>query len=158
MVRPHAPRGAELRPRRGDDEQRGQRPALGQRAHEIKRSGVGPVQVLESEHNRLRPRGSQNPCGHRRELSAAQLLWRELRWSVLRQEDIDERREQRRVFGWVEADQTQSILEVGQALFGGQVCAEAQPAPFGDRMQRRILQQLCRRPFGPSVGVSPRRP
>jgi hypothetical protein len=36
-----------------------------------------------------------------------------------------EAREQRRVFGWVEADQTQSILEVGQAMFGRQVRAEA---------------------------------
>jgi hypothetical protein len=43
MMRPHAPGRAELRPRRRDDEQRGLRPALGQRAHEIERSRVGPV-------------------------------------------------------------------------------------------------------------------
>ena len=151
MVRPHAPGRAELRPRRRDDQQRRLRPALGQRAHEIERSRVGPVQVLEGEHDCLRPRGRQNPCRHRRQLPAAQLLWREFRGPVLWQEDIDQGREQRRVFGWVQADQTQSVLEVGQALFGGQVRAEALPAPFGDRMQRRILQQLRRRPLDPGV-------
>ena len=151
MVRPHAPARVELRPRRRDDQQRRLRPALGQRAHEIERSRVGPVQVLEGEHDRLRSRGRQNPCRHRRQLPAAQLLRREFRCAVLRQEDIDQRREQRRVFGWVEADQNQRILEVGQALVGGQVRAEAVPAPFGDRMQRRILQQLRRRPLDPGV-------
>ena len=151
MVRPHAPRRAELWPRRRDDEQRRLRPALGQTAHEIERSRVGPVQVLEGEHNCLRPCGRQNPCRHRRQLPAAQLLWREFRCAVLWQEDIDQRREQRRVFGWVEADQFQSVLEVGQALFGGQVRAEALAAPFGDRMQRRVLQQLRRRPLDPGV-------
>ena len=151
MVRPHAPRRAELRPRRRDDEQRRLRPALGQRAHEIERSRVGPVQVLEGEHDCLRPRGRQNPCRHRRQLPAAQLLWREFRRPILWQEDIDQRREQRRVFGWIQTDQNQSILEVGQALFGGQVRAEALPAPFGDRMQGRVLQQLRRRPLDPGV-------
>ena len=35
-----------------------------------------------------------------------------------RQRNVDERREQGRVFGWVEADQPQRVLEVGEALFG----------------------------------------
>ena len=151
MVRPHAPRGTELRPRRRDDEQGRLRPALGQRAHEIERSRVGPVQVLEGEHDCLHPRGRQNPGRHRRQLPAAQLLWREFRDAILGQEDIDQGRKQRRIFGWVEADQTQSILEVGQALFGRQVRAEALAAPFGDRMQGRVLQQLRRRPLDPGV-------
>ena len=151
MVRPHAPRWAELRPRRRDDQQRRLRPAFGERAHEIERSRVGPVQVLKSEHYRLRPGGRQDPCRHRRQLSAAQLLWREFRRPILWQEDIDQRREQRRIFGWIQTDQTQSILKVGQALFGGQVHAEALAAPFGDRVQRRILQQLRRRPLDPGV-------
>jgi hypothetical protein len=152
VVRPHTPGWAELGPRRRDDEQWRLRPALGQRAHEIERSRVGPVQVLEGEHDCLRPRGRQNPCRHRRQLPAAQLLRREFRPPILWQEDIDQRREQRRVFGWVQSDEFQSVLEVGQALFGGQVRAEALAAPFGDRMQRRVLQQLRRRPFGPGVG------
>ena len=119
MVRPHAPRWAELRPRRRDDQQRRLRPAFGERAHEIERSRVGPVEVLEGKHDRLRPRGRQNPCRHRRQLSAAQLLWREFRRPILWQEDIDQRREQRRIFGWIQTDQTQSVLKISQALFGG---------------------------------------
>ena len=109
------------------------------------------MQVLEGDHGRLRSRGRQNPGRHRRQLPAPQLLWREFRCPVLWQEDIDQRREQRRVFGWVEADQPQCVLEVGQALFGGQVRAESLAAPFGDRMQRRVLQQLRRRPLDPGV-------
>ena len=151
MVRPHAPGRAELRPRRGDDQQWRLRPALGQRAYEIERSGVRPVQVLESEHDCLRPRGRQNPCRHRRQLPAAQLLWREFRCPVLWQEDIDQGREQRRTFGWIQADQPQCVFKVRETLFGRQVRAEAVAAPFGDRMQRRILQQLRRRPFDPGV-------
>ena len=107
MVRPHAPGRAELRSRRRDDQQRRLRTALGQRAHEIERSRVGPVQVLEGEHDGLRPRGRQNPCRHRRQLPAAQLLWGEFCCLVVWQEDIDQGREQRRIFGWVQADQPQ---------------------------------------------------
>ena len=140
MMRPHAPGRSEFRPGGRHDEQRGLRAALGQRAHEIERSRVGPVQVLEGEHDCLRPRGSQNPCCHRRQLSAAQFLWREFRCPVLWQADIDQRREQRRVFGWIQTDQTQRILEIDQALFGWQVRTEALAAPFGDWVQRRILQ------------------
>ena len=110
------------------------------------------MQVLEGEHDRLRPRGRQNPRRHCRQLPAAQLLWREFRDAILGQGDIDQGCEQRRVFAWVEADQFQSVLEVGQALIGGQVRGEALSAPFGDRMQGRILQQLRRRPLGPSMG------
>jgi hypothetical protein len=88
---------------------------------------------------------------HPRQLSAAQLLRREFRRPILWQEDIDQGREQRRVFPWVQTDQSQSILEVGQPLFGGQVWAESLAAPFGDWMQRSVLQQLRRRPLDPGV-------
>jgi hypothetical protein len=57
MVRSHAPGRAELRPRRREDQQRRLHSALRQRAHEIERSRVGPVQVLEGEHDCLRLRG-----------------------------------------------------------------------------------------------------
>jgi hypothetical protein len=73
-------------------------------------------------------------------LSAPQLLWREFRCSVLWQEDIDQGREQRRIFGWVQTDQPQCVFKVRETFLGGQVSAEALPAPFGDRVQRRILQ------------------
>jgi hypothetical protein len=57
MVRPHAPGRAKLRPGRRNDEQRRLRPALGQTADEIERSWIGPVQVLEGDHGRLRSCG-----------------------------------------------------------------------------------------------------
>jgi hypothetical protein len=104
MVRPHAPGGAELRPRRRDDQQRRLRPALSQRSHEIERSRVDPVQVLEGENDCLRPRGREDPCGHRRQLPAAQLLWREFRDAILGQGHIDQGREQGRIFGWIQTD------------------------------------------------------
>jgi hypothetical protein len=85
MVRAQAPRRAELRPRCRDDEQRRLRPALGQRPHEIERSRVGPVQVLEGDHGRLRPRARQNPGRHRRQLPAPQVLWSEFRDTILGQ-------------------------------------------------------------------------
>ena len=84
-------------------------------------------------------------------MSAPQFLWREFRDATLRQGDIDQRREQRRVFGWVEADQLQRVFKVRETLLGGQVRAEALAPPFGDRMQRRVLQQLRRRPLDPGV-------
>ena len=127
-------------------------PALGQRAHEIERSRVGPVQVLEGEHRRLRPRARQNPRRHRRQLSAAQLLGREFGGAILGERGCRRAARAGRIFGWVEADQPQRVLEVGQALFSGRVrAAETLAAPFGDRMQRRILQQLRRRPLDPGV-------
>ena len=105
MVRAHAPRRAELRPRRRDEEQRRLRAALGQRAHEIERSRVGPVQVLEGDHGRLRPRARQNKGRHRRQLPASQFLRRQLRLAVLRQRNVDQGRDQGRVFGRVQSDQ-----------------------------------------------------
>ena len=128
------------------------RAALGERAQEIERSRVGPVQVLEGEHDRLRPRARQNPGRHRRQLPAPQFLRREFRRAVLRQRDVDQRREQGRIFGRVEADQPQSVLEIGETLLVGRVgAAEAQPAPFGERVQGRVLQELRGGPFDPGV-------
>ena len=120
MVRAHAPRRAELRPRRGDDEQRRLRPALGQRAHEVERRRIGPVQVLEGEHDRLRPRPARihaiiaASC-RRRNSSGANFAARSAGNGI-----STSGASKRRVFGWVEPDQTQRVLEVGEALFGRQ--------------------------------------
>ena len=124
MVRAHAPGRAELRPRRRDEEQRRLRAALGQRPHEIERGRIGPVQVLEGDHGRLRPRARQNPGRHRRQLPAPQFLRREFRPAVLRQRNIDQRREQRRVFGRVQADQ---ILRVSSR--SARRCSAGRSAP-----------------------------
>ena len=92
------------------------------------------------------PRPSSPP------LPTPQFLGRELRPAVLPQRNVDQRHEQRRVFGRVEADQRQSVLEVGKAPLVGRVgTAKAQSAPFGDRVQGRILKELRSGPFDPGV-------
>ena len=58
---------------------------------------------------------------------------------------------QGRIFGGVEADQPKRILEVGEAPVGRLIRAEALATPFGDRVQRRILQELRRRQFDKGV-------
>ena len=72
--------------------------------------------------------------------------------AVLRQRDVEQRREQGRIFGRVEADQPQSVLEIGEFLPVGRVgAAVAQPSPFGERVQGRVLQELRGGPFDPGV-------
>jgi hypothetical protein len=66
VVRAQARGRAEFRSRGREDEKRRLRTSLGESSQEIKRGRVGPVQVLEGEHDGLRPRGRQNPRGHRR--------------------------------------------------------------------------------------------
>ena len=132
--------------------QRRLRAALGESLHQIERGRVGPVQILERERDRLRARPGEKPRDERRQLPAAQFLRRKLRRAVLRQRDVHQRRDQGRIFGGVEADQPKRVLEVGEAPVGRLIRAEALAAPFGDRMQRRILQELRRRPFDKGVG------
>jgi hypothetical protein len=74
----------------------------------------------------------------------AQFLTRELRRALFRQRDIHQRREQGRIFGGVEADQPKRVLEVSEAPSGRLIRAEAPASPFGDRVQRSVLQQLRR--------------
>src|SRR5580693_2930072 len=110
VVRPRAPGWAELGPRRRDDQQRRLRTPLGESLQEIKRGRIGPMQVLERERDGLRARPGEKPRDKRRQLPPAQFLWREFRDALLWQRNVDQRREQRRVFGWVQTDQTQSVL------------------------------------------------
>src|SRR5271169_4294164 len=61
-------------------------------------------------------------------------------------------RQQRDIFGRVEIDGLKRAFEIGEAPLGGNVrAAEPLATPLGDRMQRRVLQQLRGTPFGPSV-------
>jgi hypothetical protein len=48
------------------------------------------------------------------------------------------------MLGGVEADEPKRVLEVGEAPVGRLINAKALAPPFGDRMQRRILQELRR--------------
>ena len=109
------------------------------------------MQILESEHDRLGPRPGENPRCQRRQLPSPQRLARKLRDAVRRQLDVHERRDERRIFRRVEPDQLQSVLKIGEAPFGPSVRAEPLSAPFGDRVQGRILQELRRGPLDPSV-------
>ena len=152
VVRAQAPGRAEFGPRGREDEQRRLRAALGEGLHQIERGRIGPVQILERERDRLRARPGEKPCRQRRQLPAAQFLRREFRRALLRQRDVDQRREQGRIFGEVEADEPKRVLEVGEASVGRLIRAEALSAPFGDRVQRRILQELRRRQFDKGVG------
>ena len=112
MVRAQAPRRPELRTSRSQEEQRRLRATVGERAQQVERRRVSPVQVLESEHDRLRPRPSQNQSGHCRQLPAPQLLRWEASRALRRQRNVYERREQGRVFRRVEANQPQRVLEI----------------------------------------------
>ena len=151
VVRAQAPRRAELRTGRGQQEQWRMRAAIGQRTQQVERGWVGPMQVLESEDNRLRPRPSENPGGHRRQLSAPQLLGCEGGRALRRQGNVHERRKQGRVFGRVETDEPQRVLEICEALLGRNIHTKALPAPFGDWMQRGVLQKLRSAPLAPGM-------
>ena len=110
--------------RLGDGDRAGRGPtALGQSLHKIERGRIGPMQVLEREHNRLRSRFSEQPRGQRRQLPAPQLLRREL----FRQRDVHQRRDQGHVFGSVETDQPQRVLQIGKASSGWLIRAETLP-------------------------------
>ena len=54
VMRAHAPGRTELGPRRRHDEQRRQRAALGDAAQHVERGRIGPMQILERQHQRLR--------------------------------------------------------------------------------------------------------
>ena len=157
VVGAQAPGRAKLGPRGREDEHRRLRAALGEGLHEVERGRVGPVQVLERERDSLRARPGEKPCRQRRQLPAPQFLRRQFRRAFLGQRDIDQRRDQRRIFGCVEADEPKRILEVGEAPVGRLIPAEALAAPFDDRVQGRVLQELRRREFDKGVGRLPKR-
>src|SRR5215472_9692484 len=56
------------------------------------------------------------------------------------------------MFRRVEADQSQRVFKVCKALLGRRIHAKALPAPFGNWMKRRVLEQLRGAPFDPGVG------
>ena len=107
VVRAHGPGRAELRPRRRHDEQSG---ACAPRSasDRMRSSEVGSAQCRSSKTSTTGcvPRARQIPRRHRRELPSPQFLRREFRRTLLGQRNVDQRRDQGRVFGRVEADQT----------------------------------------------------
>jgi hypothetical protein len=85
VVWAQAPGRAELSARRRDDEERRLGAALSERAHEVERGRVGPVQVLESKRGGLRARAGQNPGDERRQLPAPQFFGCEFRHAAVGQ-------------------------------------------------------------------------
>ena len=128
------------------------RAAIGERAQEVERGRVGPVQVLEGEDDRLRPRPSQNPGGHRRQLPSPQLFRREIGRAVRRAAGCRRavRAEARVRLGRGRSDRNVSSRSARRCSAGAS-SAKALPAPFGDWMQRRVLQKLRGAPFDPGV-------
>ena len=56
------------------------------------------------------------------------------------------------MLGGIETDQPKRVIQIRQASIGGLIRAEALASPFGDRVQRRVLQELRRRQFDKGVG------
>ena len=119
--------------------------------NEVERRRVGPVQVLEGEDDRLRPRPSQNPGGHRRQLPSPQLLRREIRRAVRRQRNVDSGASRGRMFAGSRPISRNVSRGRRGAVRRAASDAKALPAPFGDWVQRRVLQKLRGAPFDPGV-------
>jgi hypothetical protein len=79
VIGAHAPRRPELRPRRRYNEQGCQRAAFGNTAQHVESGRIGPVQILECQHDGLNLCARQHPIGERRQLPATQLLGRQSR-------------------------------------------------------------------------------
>ena len=141
MMRLHAPGRAKLRPCGRNDQERRLRATLRQHAHEIERGRIGPVQILEGEHDRLRPRARQNPGRYRRQLPASQFFRREFRPAILGRGPSTSSAVRGGAYSSTSRPtEPESILEISKSLFVGRVgAAEPQAAPFHDRMQRRVL-------------------
>src|SRR5262245_50873025 len=72
--------------------------------------------------------------------------------ALLRQGNVEERGEQRGILRRVELDLRQRALQLREASVRRHVgAAEPLATPFGDRMQRRVLQELRTAPFEPGM-------
>jgi hypothetical protein len=66
-----APKPRAARAGRRQEKQWRLRAALGERAQQVERRRISPMEILEGEDNRLRPRPSKYQSGHRRQLPSA---------------------------------------------------------------------------------------
>ena len=110
------------------------------------------MQILEGENDRLSSRARQNPGRHRRQLPTPQFLGRRTSHGG---PPAGECRPAARAGARIRPRQgrsAQSVLEVGETPLVGRVgAAKAQSAPFGERVQGRVLQELRGGPFDPGV-------
>ena len=153
VMRAHAPGRPELGPSRRHDEQRRQRAALGDAAQHVERGRIGPMQILERQHQRLRLGAGHHPVGQRRQLPAAQLLGRQTSARVPAAAECRAAARARGAFSAGSSLTCASELSRSASRRCGRHvgAAEALPAPFGDRVQRRVLQKLRAAPFDPGV-------
>ena len=121
VMRAHRPGRAEFGPRGREDHQRRLRAALDQRAQEIERGRIGPVEVLD---RRARPAGSARRRDTRRpspRAAGAGIPPAPGRTSARAQRNVEQRSEQGRGLRRVEPDQRERQLEVGEPLFARDV-------------------------------------
>ena len=101
------------------------------------------MQILEGERQRLRARAGKQPGDDRGELPAPHLLRRQLLTRAFGKRNVEQRGDERRMLYRVQLDLRERRVQIGEALFGRDVgAAKPLPAPFGEGMQRRVLQQL----------------
>ena len=149
MVAAGDPGRVKLRARSGDDEQRSPCFRFCEGREEVERGRVAPLQIFDSENQRLHPRSRQYPGLDRGQLMSAQFIGRGRLDAGIRQGNVEQRRDYRS--DSLETDRRQRLFQFSQTLrrrLGG---VEALPPPLGDRMQRSILQQLRRVPIDPGV-------
>ena len=110
------------------------------------------MQVLEHEDGRLRARPGESPGDERSQLPSPHFLRRKVEVPIGRQRNVEQWREQGRVLARLDPEQSQSVFQFGKALLGGHIgAAEPQSAPFGDRMEGRVLEELRGAPFDPGM-------
>ena len=143
MVGARRPRRAEFRARRRDDHERRRRASFSEHLQQIKRGRVGPMEVFEGEHERLRAGAREHPSDHCSELAAPQLVGRKFRRVDSRGGNIEQRREQWRELNRIELHLRERGFEVGKPRFRRDLgAAKSLLSPFDQRMERCVLQQL----------------
>ena len=152
MMRARAPRRAEFRPRGRDNQQRRKRAAF--RKARNASSVVGSVQCRSSTASTTGC--ARAPAKYQAEIAAncrrRSSSGASVKRALGRERNVDERREQRNIFHRVELDLRERRFEIGETPFGRRFgAAEPLPPPVGDRMKRRILQELRRAPLDPGV-------
>jgi len=101
------------------------------------------LQVLHHSHYRLGSRPGHDPGDDSVELAAPELLGRKFWPSSLVRRDVEQWRKQRNALARIELQLRKRRFELGKAGVRCDVGAsEPQPSPFGERMERRVLQEL----------------
>ena len=96
------------------------RAAFGQRLDEVKRRRIGPMQILEGEHDRLVLAPGQKQGDDRDKLPPPRLSSGPNFGAVPRQRNIEQRAHKRRRFLHVELHWASVVFEVGEPPFGSQ--------------------------------------